>query len=51
MLGWHNLHLNPESPSKGEIELLPTLDTCASLSELRSLDKKQVISEVVKMKQ
>ena len=50
-LGWENLHLNPESPSKGEIEMLPSLGAVGEVSELRGLGKKVVMKQVLKMKE
>lgn len=45
------MHLNPESPAKGELETLPTLGGVGALGELRALEKKEVMKEVVAMKE
>jgi len=47
---WNTLHFSKESPSKVDLEILPTLTAASRLVELKALPKKIVMKEVISAK-
>jgi hypothetical protein len=47
---WNTLHLTEESPSKMDLEVLPTLSAGSRIPELKALPKKIVMKEVIAAK-
>jgi hypothetical protein len=47
---WQTLHLSEESPSKVDLEVLPTLSATSRIPELKALLKKTVMKEVISAK-
>lgn len=48
--GWNTLHISAESPSKTDLEVLPTLTAASRIAELKALPKKAVMKEVITAK-
>jgi hypothetical protein len=48
--GWNTLHLTPESPSRVDLEVMPTLGFAGRLLELKALRKKNVMKQVIEAK-
>jgi hypothetical protein len=47
---WNTLHISGESPSKVDLEVLPTLSAASRMAELKALAKKTVMKEVITAK-
>jgi hypothetical protein len=47
---WNTLHFSKESPSKVDLEILPTLTAASRLAELKALPKKTVMKEAISAK-
>ena len=46
---WDNIHLNPESPSRRDLQLIPTISGQKDLFEVKTIQKKRVIEAIGKV--
>lgn len=48
---WDNLHFNPDSPSRRDLQLMPTILGHKDVSEVKTIQKKRVIAAISKIQE
>ena len=51
MPSWDNLHLNPDSSSRRDMQVLPTLSALKDIYEVKTIQKKRVIAAIMKVQE